>query len=227
MILTCEHATAAIPAPYAELMAGARHILETHRAYDIGAREVCLALEELADGAVYGECSRLLVDLNRSLHHPRLFSEFSQDLDRPERDKVLARWYAPFRDTALAAVRQVAARHGTVLHLSIHSFTPVLNGRVRSNDIGILYDPRREREKVFARQLALAMQATDKHLSVRMNHPYRGVSDGHTTALRRLFGGEAYLGIEIEVNQRLLGDDRGRTAVGDFLLRVLSTLAGG
>ncbi len=226
MILTCEHATSAIPAPYAELMAGARHLLQTHRAYDIGARQVCRALEELADGAVYGECSRLLVDLNRSPGHPRLFSEFSSDLPRPEKDRVLARCYSPFRETALAAIGQTMSRHGEVLHLSIHSFTPVLHGKIRSNDLGILYDPRRQREKSCARRLADEMRAIDRHLSVRMNHPYRGVADGHTTALRRRFASEAYLGLEIEINQRLLGDDRGRTAMGEFLLQALSRLIG-
>ena len=225
LILTCEHATAAIPAPYADLFAGARHLLDTHRAYDIGAREVCRTLEEMADGAVYGECSRLLIDLNRSLHHPGLFSDFSRDLSRHEKEKVIERWYTPFRSTALAAVRQTIARHGTVLHLSVHSFTPVLNGVVRSNDIGILYDPRRPGEKGLARHLADGMRVIDRHLSVRMNHPYRGVADGHTTALRRLFDGGSYLGIEIEINQRLLGDDRGRSAMGEFLAGALSRLA--
>lgn len=224
VFLTCEHATAVIPAPYEKLLAGVRHLLQTHRAYDIGAREVCQALEELADGAVYGECSRLLVDLNRSLHHPRLFSDFSRDLNPAGKARVLARWYAPFRETALAAIGQTIARHGAVLHLSIHSFTPVLQGTVRNNDLGILYDPRREREKAWARRLAEAMRATDRHLSVRMNHPYRGVADGHTTALRRRFAADDYLGIEIEINQRLLGDDRGRTAMGEFLLQALSRL---
>lgn len=225
MILTCEHATAAIPAPYAELLAGARHLLDTHRACDIGAREVCQALEEMADGAVYGECSRLLIDLNRSLHHPGLFSDFSRDLPRREKEKVVQHWYVPFRSTVLAAVRQTLARHGAVLHLSVHSFTPVLNGVVRSNDIGILYDPRRPGEKGFARQLADGMREIDRHLSVRMNHPYRGAADGHTTALRRLFDGGSYLGIEIEINQRLLGDNRGRSAMGEFLAGALARLA--
>ena len=224
LIVTCEHATAAIPAPYADLIAGARHLLDSHRALDIGAREVCRVLEELADGAVYGECSRLLIDLNRSLHHPELFSDFSRDLSLHEKQKVIERWYTPFRSTALAAVRQTIARHGAVLHLSVHSFTPVLNGVVRSSDIGILYDPKRPGEKEFSRHLAKEMLETDRHLSVRMNYPYRGVADGHTTALRRLFDGESYLGIEIEINQRLLGDDRGRTAVGEILAVALGRL---
>jgi hypothetical protein len=36
---------------------------------------------------------------------------------------------------------------------------------------------------------------------LRRNYPYRGQSDGLTTALRRQFGAR-YLGIELEINQR-------------------------
>ena len=225
MILSCEHATAAVPEPYVELFAGAPHVLETHRGYDIGALEVAKAVEELAEGSYYGGCSRLLIDLNRSLHHPRLFSEFSQGLPEAEKEAIIARWYTPFRSATLQAVEEVLPWCDQLLHLSIHSFTPVLDEVVRSNDIGILYDPQRQAEKDLARQLARAIHATDPHLSIMMNHPYRGASDGHTTALRRHFKGEAYLGIEMEINQRLLEDDRGRTAMGRLLRTALGDVA--
>jgi predicted N-formylglutamate amidohydrolase len=221
MILSCEHATAAVPEPYVELFAGAPHVLETHRGYDIGALEVTKAVEELAEGAYYGGCSRLLIDLNRSLHHPRLFSEFSQGLPEAEKEAIIAHWYTPFRSATLQAVEEVLPWCDLLLHLSVHSFTPVLDGVVRTNDIGILYDPQRQAEKDLARRLTQAIHAIDPHLSIRMNQPYRGVSDGHTTALRRHFKGEAYLGIELEINQRLLEDDRGRSAVGQLLRAAL------
>jgi hypothetical protein len=41
---------------------------------------------------------------------------------------------------------------------------------------------------------------------VRFNYPYRGVNDGFTTANRRVFAPQEYLGVEIEVNQKLLLD---------------------
>ena len=45
-------------------------------------------------------------------------------------------------------------------------------------------------------------------LRVRMNYPYRGVSDGLTRALRRRHGDRDYAGIELELNQELIGDPR-------------------
>ena len=40
----------------------------------------------------------------------------------------------------------------------------------------------------------------------RPYYPYHGKADGHTTALRRNLPENAYLGLEIEVNQKLATD---------------------
>jgi predicted N-formylglutamate amidohydrolase len=104
-----------------------------------------------------------------------------------------------------------------VLHLSVHSFTPKLNGEVRNADVGILYDPRRLAEREVCTRwkgTLLALTATShdngyklqSDCRIRMNYPYRGASDGLTTALRRVFPARDYLGIELEVNQALLAD---------------------
>jgi len=217
MIISCEHASASVPDPYAGLFAGTSHILKTHRGYDIGALEVGRRIEALAEEVFYGRCSRLLIDLNRSRHHPHIFSSFSRNLPISERERIFTDWYDPFRTLVLQALEQMLVRHGEVLHLSLHSFTLILDGVVRPNDIGILYDPSRHREKEFARQLAAAMRAVRAGLTIRMNYPYRGTSDGHTTALRRRFSTEGYLGIELEINQRLLEDDRGQADIGQLL----------
>jgi len=37
---------------------------------------------------------------------------------------------------------------------------------------------------------------------VRRNYPYAGKNDGFTTYLRRRFPSDAYLGIELEINQK-------------------------
>jgi len=222
LVLSCEHASPLIPEPYGELLAGARHLLDSHRSHDIGAAEVCRGLEGLAENSFYGGCSRLLIDLNRSLRHRGLFSEFSKHLPRAAKDEIVGRCYTPFRNAVLVAVERIIARYGEVLHLSVHSFTPILNGVIRFSDIGILYDPRRESERRLARRLAAAMRAIDPGLAIRMNYPYRGVADGHTTALRRRFGEKGYLGLELEINQNLVVDDRGRSTVAALLAEGLS-----
>jgi hypothetical protein len=41
-------------------------------------------------------------------------------------------------------------------------------------------------------------------LRLRRNYPYRGRSDGLASLLRRRFPVEAYVGLELEVNQRFV-----------------------
>ena len=40
-----------------------------------------------------------------------------------------------------------------MIHLSSHSFTPELDGKVRKADIGLIYDPARQREGGSVRAL--------------------------------------------------------------------------
>jgi predicted N-formylglutamate amidohydrolase len=88
-----------------------------------------------------------------------------------------------------------------VVHVSVHSFTPELDGDVRNADIGLLYDPKRKHEKAFCERWRTELLRRAPGLRVRMNYPYTGTSDGFTTALRRIFP-KGYCGIELEVNQR-------------------------
>ncbi len=37
-----------------------------------------------------------------------------------------------------------------IIHISVHSFTPVLKNKIRNADIGILYNPKRSIEKNLA-----------------------------------------------------------------------------
>jgi len=88
-----------------------------------------------------------------------------------------------------------------IVHLGIHSFTPVLNGKVRNTDIGILYDPARPQERAYAQVIKDEIKRLYPAMKVRFNYPYKGTSDGLTTTLRKKFG-PRYVGIEIEINQK-------------------------
>ena len=60
-------------------------------------------------------------------------------------------------------------------------------------------------------------------LRVRYNYPYRGDSDGLTTWLRKKHPAARYLGIEIEINQRLVGT-RGWRSFQDSIATSLGEL---
>ena len=103
---------------------------------------------------------------------------------------------------------EIIGKEARCVHLCIHTFTPVLAGRRRGNDIGILYDPSRRPEAAAARELRDAL-AAGTGLVVWLNRPYSGTADGILPAIRRQHTGSRFVGIELEVNQRL-ASDRGR-----------------
>jgi predicted N-formylglutamate amidohydrolase len=119
-------------------------------------------------------------------------------------------YYRPYRRRIESEIGRLCSRGKGILHLSVHTFTPVLKGKMRFADIGLLYDPSRRREALFCRKWKLALRGEDPTLRVRLNYPYSGRSDGFTTHLRTLFGEEVYLGIEIEVNQKFALRERNR-----------------
>lgn len=198
-LVTCEHATARVPPEAAHALRGAGDALSTHKGSDFGAAELARDLG-LALGVrpLLGRTTRLAVDLNRPVGHPRLFSEWTRTLPREERDRLVARYHRPHWE---AVEQVVAAAAERVIHLGIHSFTPVMNGEVRSTDIGLLYDPARPAERALCDRWIEELRAALPRMRIHRNRPYRGVGAGLTTSLRRRFGDRRYAGIELEVSQ--------------------------
>jgi predicted N-formylglutamate amidohydrolase len=195
-----------VPPEHARLFAGAAGVLDSHRGLDYGALDVARAFaRRLRAPCVAATVTRLLVDLNRSPHHRHVFSEYSRALGAAERAAVMRTYYAPYRLEVERAAMQAARAGALLLHVSSHSFTPRLHGEVRCADVGFLYDPARriERDFVAAWQAALAERAP--RLALRRNYPYRGTADALVTHLRRRYPERAYAGVEIEVNQKLVG----------------------
>lgn len=202
LLLTCEHGGNLIPSAYAPLFHGQEDVLKTHQGYDIGALELYQTMKPIADVGFYAETSRLLVELNRSLHHARLFSEFTQVLPPAEKERLLEKHYKPYREQVEQMVSDFVSAGRRMLHVAVHTFTPVLDGDERQADIGLLYDPKRKHEQAYSKEWKAALNKADKELLVRFNYPYLGISDGFPTYLRRKFTADEYVGIELEVNQK-------------------------
>ena len=198
LIVTCEHAGNRLPPPCRALIP--RRILESHRGYDPGALELArdFAAAFRAE-LVYSTVSRLLVELNRSIWHPQLFSP---SVPASLRQPLLERYYLPYRARVEAKVARAVKRGKRVVHLSCHSFTPRLGSRRRRADVGLLFDPGRGPEAALCAAWQQELRKANPRLQVRRNYPYRGSDDGFTTYLRTRFGEASYLGIELEVNQK-------------------------
>jgi predicted N-formylglutamate amidohydrolase len=222
-VVTAEHGGNDVPAPYRPLFRGRRGELRSHRGWDPGTLHLARHLaSQLGAPLVSSTTTRLLVDLNRSPHNPRVFSAVTRGLPRAERAEILERLHRPHWDAARKAVEQGLADAGRVLHLGVHSFTPVLDGVRRRPDLALLYDPARPLERALAVAWVRVLERALPARAVGRNDPYRGSADGLTTALRKEHPGARYLGIEIEVNQKHVGAG-GRFAgwVADALVATL------
>ena len=202
-LISCEHGGNRIPVRYRHLFRGFEALLQTHRGFDAGALGMARALAKaLAAPLFAATTSRLLIDLNRSIGHPRLYSEATQVVPTALRSEILERYYLAYRNRAEACIAKAVSRGDKVIHIASHSFTPDLDGRVRDADIGLLYDPARPSELELCRHWQAALKVHAPDLRIRRNYPYTGKSDGFTAYLRRRFPDQAYLGIELEINQK-------------------------
>lgn len=153
---------------------------------------------------VFSTISRLLVDLNRSIGHPRLFSEATRTAPAKLRATIIERHYQPYRARVERLVLRSVSRGRRVIHVSSHSFTPELDGNVRRADVGLLYHPGRRPEAALCNRWKDSLASLAPHLRVRRNYPYAGKGDGLTSHLRRRFPQTSYVGIELEMNQAIV-----------------------
>lgn len=219
LVVTCEHAGNRVPEAYRPLFAGREQLLTTHRGWDPGALVLASDMaHRFAAPLFYDTTTRLLVDLNRSIGTRDLHSEATRHLPLAERRAILERHYHPHRRKTEGAIDAAIETGARVIHVASHSFTPELNGQVRTADIGLLYDPARSGEVAFSTAWLDALARSDRGLRLRRNYPYLGTSDGLTMALRRRHPAERYVGVELEVNQRYV------EAGGPEWLKVRATL---
>lgn len=205
LLFTCEHASNKIPRSLRRLFTGKSALLRSHRSWDAGALPVARSISRAFKAPlVQGRHSRLVIDLNRSLHHSNLFSEITKSASQDTRAALIQRIYAPFRLKTRKLIKQFLLAHRRTVHFSIHSFTPSLDGVVRNCEIGILYDPQKSEEKKLAARLKQELSVLLPNARIRLNYPYKGSADGHTTHLRSLFSKNNYIGIELELNQAWL-----------------------
>lgn len=223
IVLSCEHAVNTIPDAFAHYFSKRHELLQTHRGIDFGAFEIASQLAKvLTCPLISAEVSRLLIDCNRSLSHPQCFSELSSACSMEERYQLIQRYYLPFRQEVERTIINNIAAGFQVWHLSIHSFTPDMNGVVRNADIGLLYNPQRATEKQIALTWQRLLKEHSKYRRVRLNYPYRGIADGFTTSLRKQFSAKEYVGIEVESNQALTRDPIALAIISHDIVKTLN-----
>lgn len=222
ILITCEHASNHVPRWVARVAQLSATRLKTHHAYDFGAKPAAQFLKSLTGAPlILGTVSRLAIDLNRPEGDQDLFKQRSTTA--AIRLRLLTEYHRPHWQAAQDWADRVRKKYGTIIHVSIHSFTPVLNGKRRSTHLGILYDPGKANEADFATSLSRRLSASTPSLKVKHNYPYLGTAPGLTSYLRTQFPADCYIGLELEFNQRLFRE--GRNHIVQSALRTFVDLA--
>ncbi|MBK8456450.1 MAG: N-formylglutamate amidohydrolase [Phyllobacteriaceae bacterium] len=226
MLLIADHARNALPARYGALGLPGNE-LERHIAWDIGVEAVTRLLAAALDApAVMASWSRLLIDPNRGEDDPTLIRAIydravvpgNHPLADGEREARLARYYRPYHAKVSATIDQVRAASGRApMIVSIHSFTPELQGRKRPWEIGVLWD----RDDRVAKPLIAALAADHGHI-VGDNEPYDGALRGDTMFRHCTVPG--YPHALIEIRQDLIADAAGQREWADRLAPILARI---
>jgi predicted N-formylglutamate amidohydrolase len=172
-VLVCDHASRRIPKRLGTLGLDAVQLAD-HIAWDPGAANVARRLSAHLDAPlVLSGYSRLVIDCNRPLGSRESIAEESAGVPVPgnhgltpeEREIRIGALFRPYHG-AIGGLLDGRA-HRQTLMLSIHSFTPVLNGRPRRWHIGVSHG----RDRRLA-ALLLGTLSRDRTLIVGDNEPY-------------------------------------------------------
>ena len=205
LILSCTHGVNTVPKELLYLFAHHKKVLQSNHALDTG----CLELTEQLSkhlGCEYTSSSvtHLLVDCNRDSNHSNCFSRFTRQLPDNTKQQLIDQYYVPFHQATHKLIQDHISSGEQVLHISLRTFKPILNGLYRNAAVGLLYDPHRHAEKEVARiWRGLLLQQTPA-CRVRMNYPYAGIQFNLQKTLRKHYTESDYLGLQLTVNHTLL-----------------------
>jgi predicted N-formylglutamate amidohydrolase len=207
-LLIGDHAGIAIPA-HRDSLGVSRADMARHIACDIGIRGLGEALAGMTGAAfIHQHYSRLAIDCNRDPDSPDAIPPVSDGTVIPGNQAItpdeaaarIAAIHAPYQDAIAQAIETGKAR----VLVSLHSFTPVMQGFERPWHMGILHGGGDER---FAIAMLDVLRARGG-IVVGDNEPYHMDGTDHTVPRHAFAKGMPY--VEIEVRQDLIGDPAGQ-----------------
>ncbi len=226
LVLIADHAGRGLPEEYGDLGLPAAEF-DRHIAYDIGVRRVTQTLARLTGApAVMALFSRLLIDPNRGEDDPTLIRQLydgtvipaNYPMAESERQKRIDNFYSPYHDAVSAMIASVAAASGRApLIVSIHSFTPTMQGRPRPWHAGVLWDM----DDRAVRPM-IEMLSADPALVVGDNEPYDGALRGDTMYRHAIVNGFAH--VLVEIRQDLIGSDAGADRWAERLAPIVDAI---
>lgn len=228
IVLVCEHAANALPAPWDGLGLDAVG-QSAHIAWDPGALGLARGLARRLDAAlVHAPVSRLIHDLNRAPDSPGAMPARSEiyevpgnrDLSPAERARRVDAVYAPFHAGLAALIARRIALGLQPVIVTVHSFTPIWHGKPRAVEFGVIHDDTHPGDDLYARAVLAAAQALTG-LTSALNEPY-SAADSVTHLLRRQAVPFNLPHAMLEIRNDLIATPEAEAAMADRLAPVLA-----
>lgn len=224
IVLVCEHASNALPAPWGALGLSPEQT-RAHIAWDPGALDLARGLSRRLDAVlIHAPVSRLVYDLNRAPDMKGAMPARSEVHDIPGNSAIdaaerLARTEAVYLPWANGLHNLLARRIALGLApvvITIHSFTPVFHGRPRAVEFGVIHDA----------DAALAVAIRDAaarltRLNAQLNAPY-SAADDVTHTLRVHATPYGLPNAMLEIRNDLIATEAEADAVAETLAPVIN-----
>ena len=226
-LIICDHASNKIPTKFKKLGLS-KEILDSHIAFDIGAKEVAVYLSNILEcPLVMTDFSRLLIDPNRGIDDPTLIMRISDNKivegnrniynfkKSKEKDERVKKYYDVYHNkiSEFINLREKDEKYPSII--SIHSFTPVWRNKKRDIDIGILWDNDYRLPEIFFNYL----KENHKNLIIGDNQPYSGRLKNDTLYKHATINGLS--NILIEIRQDLITEKKGQKYFANLVSKPL------
>ena len=225
VLVLCDHASNRVPPDVNNGSLGISNAdMNRHIAFDIGARDTALLLAKaLKAPMLASRFSRLVIDPNRGEDDPTIMMkiydhtvvEGNRNADAAEKQRRIEAYHRPYHEAIDAALGEILARGETPVIISIHSYTPQLNGRPkRPWHIGVLWDDDARMPVPLMEKLA-----AHRDITVGNNEPYSGELRGDTMYLHATRNG--YPHVLIELRHDLIDSPEGQAKWAAILAKPL------
>ncbi len=225
ILLVCDHASCRFPSALGD-MGLDPFAQRCHLAIDIGAGSLTERVaKSLGVTAVIAQYSRLVVDCNRQLMDPGAFLEYgdgilvpgNRNLSQSDKDARADAIYWPYHRAIDEQIKRLKAVGPPPAFISVHSFTPVLNGVSRAIEMGVLWDKDARLSEIFIEEFRAAGFLTGD------NEPYSGKApqdftiDHHAEEIDLPHVG-------IEVRQDLIDDIEGVDEIAPAMQQIIESI---
>ncbi len=223
ILIICDHAGQNIPRKLNHLGVDDTD-LKKHIAWDIGTKRLGRALSNaLKAPCVMANYSRLVMDVNRPPEGQFAMPEVSDHIRIPGNEGLTndhrlmrkATFYDTYHGKVTECLNTIKAAGRTPLLISVHSFTPEMNGQKRDTELGILWNENKD----ISVDLIETLRTKNPDVVIGDNTPYSVLGTPHFNHTICKHGLDKQNGnVTLEFRQDLIESDEGNARFAQIFL---------